>query len=57
MCRHGDRAVLTTVDAQVLLQVMLVLEGFRTFSALEFPIGPGLSHVTLRNPGDTYAPS
>lgn len=50
--RAGQRArALTTVDAEVLLQVMLVFKGFATFTALEFAIASQLCDVSLEERG------
>lgn len=45
LMRQG--CALTTVNAEVLLQVVLVLERFAAFCALEFPVASGLRDVPL----------
>lgn len=51
-CYPGDRGCpLTAVDAQVLLQMVLVFKCFATFSALEFTIATRLCDVSLSDEG------
>lgn len=44
---EGKR-ILTTVNPQVLFQVVFVLERFPTFSALELTVTPRLCHMSLQ---------
>ena len=45
----GATVLLTTVDAQVLLEVVFVFEGLGTLRTLELPVSSRRGHVTLRN--------